>query len=126
MSFFGSLFGQTLDKQVAAAKAEVVVAEKALQSAKNTVTALEKKLAVQAIQSTNVPVVKANAPSASAPAPSAPAAQANAPASAPYAPSQPMQTQPMQPSVGGNRNRKSINRRSRKTSRRSRGDRRTN
>ena len=122
MSFFGSLFGQTLDKQVAAAKAEVVVAEKALQSAKNTVTALEKKLAVQP---TNVPVVKANAPSAP-PAPSAPAVQANAPASAPYAPSQPMQPQPMQAPVGGKRNRKSRNRRSRKTSRRSRGDRRTN
>lgn len=116
MSFFGSLFGQTLDKQVAAAKAEVVVAEKALQSAKNTVTALEKKLAVQP---TNVPVVKANAPSAP-PAPSAPAVQANAPASAPYAPSQPMQQ--MQGPVGGKRNRKSRNRRSRKTSRRSRGD----
>jgi len=120
MSFWGSLFGQPLEKQLVAAKAEVVVCEKALQSAKDKVTGLEKKIAMQS----NVPVVKANVPAAVpvqanvpavmpvqanvlAPAPAAPSVQVNAPA----APSQ-----PMQPTVGGKRkSRKSKKSRSRRS-----------
>lgn len=107
MSFWGSLFGQPLEKQLVAAKAEVVVCEKALQSAKDKVSGLEKKLAMQSnvpVVKANVPVVKVNAPAAvpvqtNVLAPAAPSVQVNA--TAPAAPSQPMQ--PMQPTVGGKR-----------------------
>jgi hypothetical protein len=95
MSFLANIFGQPLNEQVAAAKAKVVAAEKALQTAKANVYTLETKIATQ-----QRPTAKANSPVTPAPV---------TPPSEPMQEMQEMQQTPT--AVGGKRNRKSRNNR---------------